>query len=185
MARDFWFKRLDRRPLPCSVSFTAIHQILRILPRSWRQSLGQGSYESFNQCAGECAVIQMGVENGHFHPHRFWTAERCAQDGIELQPREAIRQSVVDSRHDGVVQRIDVKTNPETVQPGARKTLNRLSWRCIDFLTSDFWQVDPSPFRRRDLAPITPRLLGRPKTEQAPLCVAAQRPITLERRHDV
>jgi hypothetical protein len=45
---------------------------------------------------------------------------------------KAIRQSVVDSGHDGVVERVDVKMNPESVQPGPGETVNRLACCGID-----------------------------------------------------
>jgi len=77
-------------------------------------------------------MVKSWVEDGHLKPHGSSTGQGCLQGDMQLPPREAIGQSVVDSGHEGVVERVGVKMNPESVQPRTRETVDRLACRGVD-----------------------------------------------------
>lgn len=57
--------------------------------------------------------IEVGVEDGHLKAGSAAGSEGDIEDLLELRPQEAIGLPVVDGRHHGVVEHVDVEVDPE------------------------------------------------------------------------
>ncbi len=82
--------------------------------------------EALDESACDRAVwIEGGVVDGDVDPDRTRTCAGGPQDHFEFLPAQTAREPIVDGRHHGVIEHVAVEMDPEPIQLGLLKDVER------------------------------------------------------------